>query len=273
MTDTYSVGGDTPGATRGPVYRGMRRQRRNPTTGQTEVEYWVQGRGYVPANDASRLSPQERVARQSAIDQANRFASMLPDLNRFEELNRSVPTGSVTQRFGQWAGNMPRVFGIDNPTTAQNEPQGYDEMRAITSRLTPSQRVEGSGSSSNLDVGMFREGLPNMGNTGPANSRIIQGYRRQAQDARDYADFMDWYWPRTGSLTNADAEFARYRQARQRTPGLSWRQFFNADGVNAQTRPGNAAPAARGPRAGEVQDGYRFRGGDPANPQNWERVR
>ena len=221
MTDTYSVGGDTPGATRGPVYRGMRRQRRNPTTGQTEVEYWVQGRGYVPANDASRLSPQERVARQSAIDQANRFASMLPDLNRFEELNRSVPTGSVTQRFGQWAGNMPRVFGIDNPTTAQNEPQGYDEMRAITSRLTPSQRVEGSGSSSNLDVGMFREGLPNMGNTGPANSRIIQGYRRQAQDARDYADFMDWYWPRTGSLTNADAEFARYRQARQRTPGLS----------------------------------------------------
>lgn len=37
---------------------------------------------------------------------------------------------------------------------------------------------------------------------------------------------------------------------------------------------GNRAPAAAAaPRAGAVVDGYRFKGGDPSNQQNWERVR
>lgn len=34
-------------------------------------------------------------------------------------------------------------------------------------------------------------------------------------------------------------------------------------------RPARSA----GPRAGDVEDGYRFRGGDPSNPANWEQVR
>lgn len=37
----------------------------------------------------------------------------------------------------------------------------------------------------------------------------------------------------------------------------------------AQTAP---APAPAGPQAGEVQDGYRFLGGDPADPNSWEAV-
>ncbi len=33
---------------------------------------------------------------------------------------------------------------------------------------------------------------------------------------------------------------------------------------------GGGAPAA--PAPGTVQDGYRFKGGDPSNAQNWERM-
>lgn len=39
--------------------------------------------------------------------------------------------------------------------------------------------------------------------------------------------------------------------------------------------PGNAspgAPAGSGPRPGDVEDGYRFKGGDPADPNNWIKV-
>lgn len=32
------------------------------------------------------------------------------------------------------------------------------------------------------------------------------------------------------------------------------------------------APAQRGPQPGQVEDGYRFRGGNPADPNNWERL-
>ena len=29
---------------------------------------------------------------------------------------------------------------------------------------------------------------------------------------------------------------------------------------------------SKGPKVGSVQDGYRFKGGDPANPSNWEKT-
>ncbi len=256
MSNDYDNGaGESVGASGRPLtrepYRGPRI--RNRRTG--EERYWI-GDRYVSATDPARLTTQDRESVSSAQADASRMSSTLPDLNRFEELNRNVPTGSITHRFGMFAGNMPRVVGIDNPATPQNEPQGYDEMRSIVSRLTPSQRVEGSGSSSNLDVGMFREGLPNVGNSGPANSRIISGYRRQARVAQAHAEFMDWYWPRTGSLQGADAQFNRYRTAVARDPELTWQDFFGA------SQP-PAAPAAQGQGAPQpAQAGA---------PERWER--
>jgi hypothetical protein len=47
-----------------------------------------------------------------------------------------------------------------------------------------------------------------------------------------------------------------------------------ASGITSKATPGAAAPAGapKGPRPGTIQDGYRFKGGDPANPSSWERV-
>ena len=36
---------------------------------------------------------------------------------------------------------------------------------------------------------------------------------------------------------------------------------------------GAPAPATGGPRLGTIEDGFRFKGGDPAKPENWEKVR
>jgi hypothetical protein len=55
-------------------------------------------------------------------------------------------------------------------------------------------------------------------------------------------------------------------------------------GLMPATSPGSPAPApgqpqvttkypkAQPPRAGEVRKGYRFKGGDPADPANWEKL-
>ena len=43
-----------------------------------------------------------------------------------------------------------------------------------------------------------------------------------------------------------------------------------SDGLGNQFQ--NTAPVVNGPRPGDVQDGYRFRGGDPSNPSSWERI-
>lgn len=42
-------------------------------------------------------------------------------------------------------------------------------------------------------------------------------------------------------------------------------------GVQATSGSGPSAPAQSGPQPGTVEDGYRFRGGDPSDPNNWER--
>lgn len=43
--------------------------------------------------------------------------------------------------------------------------------------------------------------------------------------------------------------------------------------LRASQRPAaTRAPAQRGPQPGQVEDGYRFRGGNPADPNNWERL-
>lgn len=42
-------------------------------------------------------------------------------------------------------------------------------------------------------------------------------------------------------------------------------------GVQATSGTGPSAPEQSGPQPGTVEDGYRFRGGDPADPNNWER--
>jgi len=46
----------------------------------------------------------------------------------------------------------------------------------------------------------------------------------------------------------------------------------NMDEIEAEYGARNAPGRASGPAAGMVEDGYRFKGGDPSNPNNWERI-
>ena len=60
------------------------------------------------------------------------------------------------------------------------------------------------------------------------------------------------------------------------TPGSAFRALNNVLGFienKKMTGPSRAASEEqRGPPAGHVEDGYRFKGGDPANAANWEKV-
>jgi hypothetical protein len=61
------------------------------------------------------------------------------------------------------------------------------------------------------------------------------------------------------------------------TPGSAFRTLNNVLGFienKKMTGPSrDAAAEKRGPTAGQVEDGYRFKGGDPANSATWEKVR
>lgn len=49
-------------------------------------------------------------------------------------------------------------------------------------------------------------------------------------------------------------------------------EYVDENGNTRRRSALNLEPAAGGPQPGTVEDGYRFKGGDPANPSSWEPV-
>lgn len=229
MSDDYSVGSRP--VTREP-YRGARR--RNRRTG--EVQVW-DGTRYVPEGSAALLTPSEQEQLSTARAAANQSAAMLPDLSRFEELNRTQPTGAIWDRVGNWLGLPPLA-----PDTEA------DEMRSITDRLAPRMRQPGSGASSDRDVAMFVSGLPNIARGGPANSNIISGIRRNVRRDQDYAAYLEWYGQQNRTLNGAQEGWNEYLQtpAARRRP---WREHFGAGAparrATTPRRPPGVPPTAQ----------------------------
>lgn len=226
----------TGGLTRQP-YRGPSRVRRS----DGQREYWVEGRGYVPADSLERLPVQERQAVVEARATAQQRGQMVPDLNRFEHLNRTQRTGSLGQRLGSMVFDAPEVTGDWFDGQLVGDPE-VEEMRAITDRLTPRMRPAGSGTTSDFDARMYRGSLPNRSHDGPTNQEIIRGLRREAQDSQAFSEFLDWYWPQRGTTTGSQEAWQGYLQARQRQPQLTWRQHFRAP------RPPGAPETPQQPR-------------------------
>lgn len=88
----------------------------------------------------------------------------------------------------------------------------------------------------------------------------------------------------TGVISNADRETATAQMPNYLDPpevqAAKLRSFLELSGYQPQGRAlgdpapaRSAAPVSGGPAVGSVQDGYRFKGGDPANRNSWERAR
>lgn len=178
---------------------------------------------------------------QSSIADAG---PVLDDLNEFGRLNRQNSTGSLWQQM--------------TPDTSLFRSGPSMEMAAIQARLAPAQRSAGSGASSDRDVAMFLRGLPSLENEGPTNKGIREDFERRYKLALEKANAMQQYLAQNGNLMDFDSVWAQ----RQRKPS------------------GPAKPAARqggstqrAPMRGQVVDGFKFKGGDPARDANWEDVR
>lgn len=76
----------------------------------------------------------------------------------------------------------------------------------------------------------------------------------------------------TGPVTNADFEVARKSvfsadKPRKVNADLVYEALLRAQGAANPTPQSNA-----GPQPGTVEDGYRFKGGNPADPNSWEKI-
>ena len=178
-------------------------------------------------------------------DSAKKAQALAQEAARFQALNAQTGTGGVSDRIpgGQWV----QSFG-DN----------YNEMQAISARLTPSMREAGSGATSDFDARMFQRGTVGVDKPREVNDAIAAGLIKRAKQAQDYADFRSTYLEQNGTLTGANEHWNKYVKAhpifdpaKPNAPTLNagyieWRDYFGkATGATPPaTNPAAPTPAA-----------------------------
>jgi len=147
----------------------------------------------------------------------NQGAGVLKDLEKFGELNRRSKTGALYE--GSFASFMPESW------------RGADEkvMKSITSDLAPKKRVEGSGTTSDRDINLYLESLPNIANEGDVNQQIRENYRAQYERSNKKLQFMQSYFDQYGHLNGADAIYQQQNKVvNQNPPAGATNKLFNA---------------------------------------------
>lgn len=123
-----------------------------------------------------------------------KFREIMPDVDRVEKaltVASTGPTANIRKTLGALAGE----FGVKvGPETSELE-----IISSIQSRLAPAMRATGSGASSDRDVAMFLDGLPNLLRTPEGNRLVIQQLRKIGERKQQEEQFMRSYYRQNGS--------------------------------------------------------------------------
>ncbi|KAB2676751.1 hypothetical protein F9K85_09660 [Brucella tritici] len=122
----------------------------------------------------------------------------MADMQQLLDLGSQIGTGKAAQAKAV-LGPYAQALGID--IDGMGDIQAY---QAITSRLAPQMRAVGSGSSSDRDVALFFQSLPNLGNTPGGNEIIANTMKSVAQNKMNAADIARR--AQRGEITWQDAD-------------------------------------------------------------------
>ena len=151
----------------------------------------VPWQGFPPekADEArARAGEQARKKIEENAKVVQQGANVLQDMETFGALNRE-------NRTGEW------YTGVQPNFTKGTAEQG---MEAITSRLAPGQRIEGSGTTSDRDIAMFIKAVSSIDKKGTVNQDIRDNFARQYDRSKAKLNFLQDFYDQYGHLNGAE---------------------------------------------------------------------
>lgn len=180
-------------------------------------------------------------------------------IGRARQLMSNVDPGSKTALLESFRATT----GVAIDPNASN----VQAASAILNYMVPRQRIAGSGTTSDRDMAAYQKALPSLLGTPEGNSIVMDTYEGMASFRKQRADIAaEW------QLGDISAKEAQKRMDALPDP---FERFKAMSAQRSGGQPSPAQPAAgapKPPQAGMVQDGYKFKGGNPGDPNSWERV-
>ena len=203
--------------------------------------------------DEARLRASEQARKK--IDENARVVQeggkVLQDMETFGALNRESRTGEF------YTGIQPGFL------------QGSDEqkMEAITSRLAPGQRIEGSGTTSDKDIAMFVKAVPSINKKGDVNQSIRENFAKQYDKSKAKLQYLQDYYDQYGHLNGADTLWEKEKERYLAKPEAAAQPMQEQ---MAQPTP-QAQPSYKGLKINQKVNGWKYLGGDPTDQNSWSK--
>ncbi|WP_284209430.1 hypothetical protein [Methylorubrum aminovorans] len=167
--DERAAAGVDP-AYRGPVQRGPNGELKFPGKAATEVNIGAENAGAKATATESAKAVVERFKTIGTVGESAR--SDIPLIGEIRELGGAIGTGGIAAlqaKLGE--------YGIK--TEGSGKIEAYN---ALLDRLTPAQRIEGAGATSDFDARMFKGSLPRLINTPEGNALVADTLEAVAKD-------------------------------------------------------------------------------------------